>query len=64
MKEQLIAMVAERAGIDPAKAGQAVDAVLGFLKENPDQLKGLVGIDPKDLLGEVKSKGLGGFLKR
>jgi hypothetical protein len=43
VKEKLIAMVAERANITPEAANRAVDTVLGYLRENPDAVKELVG---------------------
>lgn len=64
MNEDLIASVAERAGLPPDKASAAVEAVLGFLKENPDKVSGLLGIEQgaskmgeaKEKLGEAKEK--------
>jgi hypothetical protein len=64
VKEQLIAMVAEKAGLDAGKAEQAVEAVLGYLQQHPDQLKSLLGIDPDGLVRGMKDKGLGGLFKR
>ncbi len=46
MREQLIAQLKEKAGLDEAKAGQVVDTVVGFLKENPDRIKELLGAEP------------------
>lgn len=43
MKEKLIALVVERAGLSEDAANKAVDTVLGFLKENPDQVTALLG---------------------
>lgn len=53
MKDQLIDAVVSRAGIDRGTAEKAVDAVMDFLREHPDQLKDLAGnID----LGDVGEK--------
>ncbi len=62
MKEQLIQVVTEKAGIEADKAEAAVDAVLDFLKDNPADMKGLLhpeGGAPADLrerLGDAKEK--------
>jgi hypothetical protein len=58
MKDELIAAVAEKAGIAPAQAETAVDAVLGYLKEHPDALKelGLGGPDLKERLSDAREK--------
>lgn len=54
--DKLIELVAERAGISPEIAGKAVEAVLGFLKENPEQVAGLLGNFGAGDLGEVATK--------
>jgi hypothetical protein len=54
--EKLIEMVAEKTGLPADKAQAAVEAVLGYLKENPDQVKGLVGLEGDDLLGQAKER--------
>jgi hypothetical protein len=64
VKEQLIAMVAEKAGLDTGKAEQAVEAVLGYLQQHPGQLKSLLGTDPGGLVRGMKDKGPGGLFKR
>jgi hypothetical protein len=46
MKDKIIDVVVEKAGIDRAKAEQAVDTVLDYIKENPSDLKELAGIEP------------------
>jgi hypothetical protein len=51
MRDQLISLLAERVGLNEDQAGQAVDAVLGFVKENPQQLLGLLGDNPEQLMG-------------
>lgn len=43
--DQIVSMVASKAGIPADQAEKAVEAVLGFLREHPDQIKGLVGVD-------------------
>jgi nucleoid DNA-binding protein len=43
MKEELIAQVAARTGLDPATAEKAVDAVLDYLRENPGKASELLG---------------------
>lgn len=43
--DQIVSMVASRAGIPADQAEKAVEAVLGYLREHPDQIKGLVGVD-------------------
>jgi len=50
MRDQLISLLAERAGLNEEQAGQAVDAVLGFVREHPEQLAALLGDNaPVDL---------------
>jgi hypothetical protein len=54
MNEKIIALVCERTGLSPDVATKAVDTVIGFLKENPDQIKELVGhIDAAEALSSV-----------
>ena len=43
MKDQLIAIIIDKTGIDQAKAEQAVDGIMGFLKENPEKITELLG---------------------
>lgn len=57
MKEKLIQLVCERAGISEEAATKAVDTVFGYLKENPEQLQELVG-------GLPSSGALSGLTKR
>lgn len=54
IQDQIAKMVAERAGIDPDTATKAVDAMLGFLNENPDKVAELLGDDSP--LGDAASK--------
>jgi hypothetical protein len=60
LKEKLLGEIASKAGIDPSQAEKALDAVIGFLKDNPDQLSGLLGGDDE---GGIGGK-LGGLLGR
>lgn len=54
IQEQLAKIVAERAGIDQATATKAADAVVGFLKDNPEKVTELLGDDSP--LGDAASK--------
>lgn len=54
IQDQLAKMIAERAGIDPATAAKAADAVVGFLKENPEKVTELLGDDSP--IGDAASK--------
>jgi hypothetical protein len=38
MKEQLVSMLVSRIGLDQQKAEQAVDTVLEYIKDNPQQI--------------------------
>lgn len=38
MKEQLVALLTSKVGLDKQKAEQAVDAILDFFNNNPQQL--------------------------
>jgi hypothetical protein len=57
MKEQLVSLLVSKVGLDQEKAEQAIDTVLNYIKENPDQAASLLGKLPGGL-GEK----LGGFL--
>lgn len=57
MKEQLVSLLVSKVGLDQEKAEQAIDTVLGFLKEHPEQAASLLGKLPGGL-GEK----LGGLL--
>ena len=54
IQDQLTKMIADRAGIDPATAAKAADAVVGFLKENPEKVSELLGDDSP--IGDAGSK--------
>ncbi|MGD9933685.1 MAG: hypothetical protein AB7T37_08180 [Dehalococcoidia bacterium] len=61
MKEKLIELVTEKAGIDVGQAEAAVDAVLGFMKENPADVKGLLSDDAaspdiRERIGDAREK--------
>ncbi|MGA9768345.1 MAG: hypothetical protein WBV94_04840 [Blastocatellia bacterium] len=49
MKEQLVALLVSKVGLDQEKADQAVDTVLNFFKEHPDQVSSLLGKLPGGL---------------
>ena len=53
MEEQLVNILKERAGLDQATAEKAVHAILGFLKENPEKLTGLLGGNLGEELGSL-----------
>ncbi len=44
--EQLAALLQEKVGLDEAKASQVVEVVVGFLKDNPERLRELLGAEP------------------
>ncbi len=56
MKDKIIEMVASKAGISADQASSAVDTVLGFLKEHPDQISSLTGVSQENMLGDAKEK--------
>lgn len=60
MKEQLVSLLVSKVGLDEEKANQAVDTVLGFVKDHPEQITEYLG---KAGLGGVADKlgGLGGM---
>ena len=49
MKEQLVSLLISKVGLDQQKAEQAVDTVLDFLKNNPEQVSSLLGKLPGGL---------------
>ncbi|HKS40880.1 MAG TPA: hypothetical protein VJX74_09745 [Blastocatellia bacterium] len=49
MKEQLVSLLVSKVGLDEEKANQAVDTVLNFFKEHPDQVSSLLGKLPGGL---------------
>jgi len=71
MQDQLIKLLSERVGIDEATAGKAVDTVMGFLKDNPQEITSLLGdirgedgkLDMSDV-GQLKDRLGGLFGKR
>lgn len=54
MEEQIAKVISERAGIDEATALKAANAVMGFLKENPEKLTAFLGDDSP--LGDAADK--------
>ena len=40
---QLISIIVDKTGVDRARAEQAVDAIMGFMKENPEKITELLG---------------------
>lgn len=42
MKEQLVALLTSKVGLDQQKAEQSVDAILDFFKSNPEHLSSLL----------------------
>jgi nucleoid DNA-binding protein len=49
MKEQLVALLVSKVGLDQQRAEQAVDTVLDFIKNNPEQASALLGKLPGGL---------------
>lgn len=49
MKEQLVSLLVSKVGLDEEKANQAVDTVLNFFQEHPDQVSSLLGKLPGGL---------------
>lgn len=54
MEEQIANAIAQRTGLDPATALKAANAVMDFLKENPEKLTALLGDDSP--LGDAAGK--------
>src|SRR5687768_9651170 len=54
VEEQIAKVIAERTGLDPAMALKAANAVMDFIKENPEKLSGLLGDDSP--LGDAAEK--------
>ena len=48
MKDQLVALLGEKVGLDESKASEVVDTILGFIKENPEKLTAFLGEEPMD----------------
>lgn len=42
MKDQLVALLVSKVGLDQEKAEQSVDTVLNFLKDHPEQVSSLL----------------------
>ncbi|HWO01055.1 MAG TPA: hypothetical protein VNS63_17480 [Blastocatellia bacterium] len=59
MKEQLVSLLVSKVGLDQQKAESAVDAILDFLKNHPEQASSLLGKLPGGL-GEKLGGMLGG----
>jgi nucleoid DNA-binding protein len=49
MKDQLVSLLVSKVGLDQQKAEQAVDTVLDFFKNNPEQVSSLLGKLPGGL---------------
>ncbi|MEW6130348.1 MAG: hypothetical protein AB1757_25155 [Acidobacteriota bacterium] len=58
MKEQLVALLTAKVGLDEEKANQAVDTILEYIKSNPEQITEYLG---KFGMGGVADK-IGGLL--
>jgi hypothetical protein len=43
VKDQLIAIIVDKTGVDQGKAEQAVDGIMTFLKDNPEKTTELLG---------------------
>ena len=49
MKEQLVSLLVSKVGLDQQKAEQAVDTILSYVKDNPEQLTSYLGKLPGGL---------------
>jgi len=49
MKEQLVSLLVSKVGLDQQKAESAVDTILDFFKEHPDQVSSILGKLPGGL---------------
>ena len=56
MREELIALLGEKVGLDPSKAESVVDAILNFIKENPERLTAFLGDDPAEMITSTLGK--------
>ncbi len=54
MKDQIVAMLVDKANLDQAKAEDVVDKVLEFLKDHPDDLMKLT---QNEMVASVTKKG-------
>ena len=43
MKEQLVSLLIAKVGLDEEKANQAVDTVLNFVRDHPEQISEYLG---------------------
>ena len=56
--DEIIGTIAERLGLDEGMVASVVDAVFGFLKDNPEKAVGLLGgIPGLEGLGEISGLG-------
>lgn len=56
MKDELVALLGEKVGLDESKASDVVDAILNFMKENPEKLTAFLGDDPMATVSETIGK--------
>ena len=56
MKDELVALLGDRVGLDEAKTSQVVDTILGFLKEHPEKITSLLGDDPAEMVTDTIGK--------
>ena len=56
VKEQLVALLGDRVGLDQSKASQAVDTIMNFIKENPEKLTEFLGEDPMETVTDTIGK--------
>ena len=56
MKEQLVALLGEKVGLDEAKASQVVDTILGFIKDNPQKFTEFLGDNPTEMVTNTIGK--------
>jgi hypothetical protein len=59
VREQLVSLLISKVGLDQQKAEQAVDTVLSYVKDNPQQLSSYLGNLPGglgDKIGGMFSK--------
>ncbi|MEP7216927.1 MAG: hypothetical protein ABI782_11800 [Anaerolineaceae bacterium] len=56
MKDELVALLGEKVGLDESKASDVVDAILNFIKENPEKLTAFLGDDPMATVSDTIGK--------
>lgn len=56
MKDQLVALLGDKVGLDEAKASEVVDTVVGFLKDNPQRITELLGDNPAEMVSDTLGK--------